>query len=402
VTSPGAPGGGRSGRPARTAGKKGRRRSVPLHVLYTAEERAEIAEACRAHQQLVRELILAAVRAYRTLPERVRLLEERVSTIEGGPMKSETESGALARRFRPPSGERPCSACPFRRQAPAGWLGRGTPQSFIVEISMERPLPCHPTIDYEDPRWSERWTAQETGKICAGSLILAANMGKVPRDPAFPRLPPNRAVFKDHLEFIRHHEEASVRSWEMGSESEREARGATATKEESESEMKTSKTSKRNAKNTKSAKGKSAKVTRATRATRAARAASKRPAVESSGPSPSSASVPATPVTTPQAFIERVRRALQLRGADELSRADYAEALQELRGDIDGMIEAALQEETDGGLDQGDPSDGTGDRSEDEDEDEDDRNLEEDGEDDEGDEGDDPREAETPEADRVG
>jgi len=96
-----------------------------------------------------------------------------------------------------------------------GWLGAGTPQSFIVEISMERPLPCHPTIDYEDPRWLSQWEAQEVGSICAGSLVMSANMGKVPRDPAFPRLPVDKkTVFANHREFIDHHNNAKIRSWE--------------------------------------------------------------------------------------------------------------------------------------------------------------------------------------------
>ena len=70
---------------------------------------------------------------------------------------------ATARSYRPLSGTSPCGKCPFRRASLPGWLGRATPESFIVEISMERPLPCHPTIDYEDPAWLQRWNRQETG-----------------------------------------------------------------------------------------------------------------------------------------------------------------------------------------------------------------------------------------------
>lgn len=117
--------------------------------------------------------------------------------------------------YRPVSGAAPCKACPFRRSSAAGWLGGATPESFIVQISMDYPLPCHPTISYDEPRWLEKWEAQRTGKICAGSLVMAANMCKKPRDPTFPRLPPDRKlVFATHLEFIRHHSDAEVRSWE--------------------------------------------------------------------------------------------------------------------------------------------------------------------------------------------
>jgi hypothetical protein len=129
--------------------------------------------------------------------------------------------------YRPVCGTEPCSKCPFRRRSPAGWLGEATPASFIVEISMERPLPCHPTIDYDDPEWLEKWGRQEIGKICAGSLILAANICKRPRDPRFPRLPrDSEAVFSTHLEFIRHHEDADVRSWETSSSFELRANKA--------------------------------------------------------------------------------------------------------------------------------------------------------------------------------
>ncbi len=118
--------------------------------------------------------------------------------------------------YRPASGMQPCKECPFRRKAMPGWLGAATPESFIVEISMERPLPCHPTINYTDDDWLEKWREQSVGNICAGSLIMSANMNKVPRDRSFPRLPQDKAaVFATHQEFCAHHNNAQVRSWEM-------------------------------------------------------------------------------------------------------------------------------------------------------------------------------------------
>lgn len=129
--------------------------------------------------------------------------------------------------YRRVSGTSPCKECPFRRTAPAGWLGQNSPQSFIAAISMEHPLPCHPTIDYADPDYLEKWQHQEVGQICAGSLILSANMGKRPRDPRFPRLPADDGpVFSNHLQFIAYHEAAGVRSWEMTEDAPREIRMA--------------------------------------------------------------------------------------------------------------------------------------------------------------------------------
>lgn len=68
--------------PRATGEKKKRVRSVPLHLLYTTEERAEIRAACQRHRLLTRELVLEAVRAFRTLPERIDSLEARVAALE--------------------------------------------------------------------------------------------------------------------------------------------------------------------------------------------------------------------------------------------------------------------------------------------------------------------------------
>ena len=112
--------------------------------------------------------------------------------------------------------KKPCNQCPFRRIAMRGWLGAASPQSFIIEISMERPLPCHQTIDYTSRTWLQDWIAQRVGKICGGSLVMSANMGKLPRDRNFPRLPTDKkTVFARPEEFIAYHESAAVRSWEM-------------------------------------------------------------------------------------------------------------------------------------------------------------------------------------------
>jgi hypothetical protein len=116
--------------------------------------------------------------------------------------------------FRPICGSKPCNECPFRHKAMPGWLGAATPESFIIEISYEHPLPCHPTIDYDDKRWLQKWSTQRIGMICAGSLIMAANMGKKFREPGFPSLSRNtRLVFATAQEFLDHHNNALVKSW---------------------------------------------------------------------------------------------------------------------------------------------------------------------------------------------
>ena len=119
-------------------------------------------------------------------------------------------------KYREPCAK-PCSNCPFRRESMPGWLGAGSPESFIDCIQRDEPLPCHPTIDYDDRHWLAKWMAQgdDTGSICAGSLIFMANKLQRPHDPAFPTMKADReTVFSNSIEFVRHHREAAVRSWD--------------------------------------------------------------------------------------------------------------------------------------------------------------------------------------------
>lgn len=97
----------------------------------------------------------------------------------------------------------------------AGWLGAGSPESFVDCINRDVVLPCHQTIDYTDPAWKEQWTAQETGNTCAGALIMTANMCKQPRDPAFPTMESDKdAVFSTPVEFIAFHRSGPLKSWD--------------------------------------------------------------------------------------------------------------------------------------------------------------------------------------------
>ena len=43
-------------------------------------------------------------------------------------------------------------------------------------------------------------------------------------------------------------------------------------------------------------------------------------------------------------YVERVRSALTMSSAMELDRSEYIEALEEIAGDVDGMLEAAREE----------------------------------------------------------
>lgn len=103
----------------------------------------------------------------------------------------------------------------MRRKSIPGWLGRAQPEGFIASLFRDEPLPCHPTIDYDDPDWREKWFAGETGEMCRGALVLLANMVKLPRSKAIPVVDPDtETVFETAKEFIDHHRSSPVRSWE--------------------------------------------------------------------------------------------------------------------------------------------------------------------------------------------
>ena len=124
-------------------------------------------------------------------------------------------------KFRPPT-KQPCNDCPFRRKSMPGWLGHSSPEGFIDCMQRDEPLPCHQTIDYEDPNWLVKWAAQQdTGQMCAGALIFMANKLQRPHDKDFPTLPRDiENVFANSIEFVRHHREAGTHSWDEDDQTE--------------------------------------------------------------------------------------------------------------------------------------------------------------------------------------
>lgn len=110
---------------------------------------------------------------------------------------------------------KPCSACPFRQKAAAGWLGSSHPEGFIATIlAGQEELPCHKTIDYEREDWLERWTEKRDpdAMLCTGALVLQANLLRQPRSG--PVMQPDREnVFASYRSFVEHHRAAPTRSW---------------------------------------------------------------------------------------------------------------------------------------------------------------------------------------------
>jgi hypothetical protein len=110
--------------------------------------------------------------------------------------------------------KKPCRQCPWRRKSAPGWLGAGSPESFVATLMLDiEPLPCHSTIDYNRPDWHVRWTRglDKKAKLCAGALIAAANSGKMSRFAA--RGDVHGDTFASMAEFIEYHRSSPVRSW---------------------------------------------------------------------------------------------------------------------------------------------------------------------------------------------
>ncbi len=80
--------------------------------------------------------------------------------------------------------KKPCHACPFRKDSARGYVGDDTPQAFIAMTMSDQPMPCHLTINYEDPEWEE--TYEEDASYCRGALNLFANTCKMSRDSSRP------------------------------------------------------------------------------------------------------------------------------------------------------------------------------------------------------------------------
>lgn len=104
-----------------------------------------------------------------------------------------------------PCADKPCDKCPMRRKSMPGYLGASTPADFIASVHNDAQMPCHLTVDYEDPDWREQLMNGQA-RACAGIAIYFANICKVSRDPERRRLKPDhKAVFSSPREFLAHH-----------------------------------------------------------------------------------------------------------------------------------------------------------------------------------------------------
>lgn len=62
--------------------RKRRLRSAALHIALTDAERDEFRKLCEEHGMLDRELLMNSIRAFKTLGQRVELLEAKVTLLD--------------------------------------------------------------------------------------------------------------------------------------------------------------------------------------------------------------------------------------------------------------------------------------------------------------------------------
>lgn len=88
----------------------------------------------------------------------------------------------------------PCSECPWRKIAAAGWLGGNEVETYSVPVRRGYLIPCH---------------LRSHDAYCAGSAIAMRNSATLPRDPDMARevlkVTKSDDVFRFASDFEKHH-----------------------------------------------------------------------------------------------------------------------------------------------------------------------------------------------------
>lgn len=99
----------------------------------------------------------------------------------------------------PPAVYSPCSQCPWRREAWAGYLGPLSAENWVKIANSDMPIMCHQTIEESD---NYEGTFQ-----CKGAAIFRANICKAPRREDAAVGPQDKEkIFASAQEFTDHHE----------------------------------------------------------------------------------------------------------------------------------------------------------------------------------------------------
>lgn len=105
----------------------------------------------------------------------------------------------------PPPTSKPCSDCPWRRNATPGWLGPYDAIKWLGIAHSDSPVACHQTITHTDEEGIGEWDDPAL-RQCRGVAIFREHICKAPRDPAIETGPEDREhVFANNAEFIEYH-----------------------------------------------------------------------------------------------------------------------------------------------------------------------------------------------------
>lgn len=102
----------------------------------------------------------------------------------------------------PPAVASPCVECPWRKEAPPGWLGPNGAKQWLRIAHGESAIACHRTV-----KQSGSW---DGAKQCAGAASFRANVAKSPRNPQIADGPARDDVFDSNQEFLDHHAPGEV------------------------------------------------------------------------------------------------------------------------------------------------------------------------------------------------
>lgn len=108
-----------------------------------------------------------------------------------------------------------CGECPFRKKAPAGWLGPHSIEDIEMVVHSEEPFICHESIEEMMGRGYEGEQIEEHGQHCVGMLRYRNSMCKLSRDPQTAqaqtelRTVPDQALIPPR-KFREHHEKTPI------------------------------------------------------------------------------------------------------------------------------------------------------------------------------------------------
>lgn len=102
----------------------------------------------------------------------------------------------------------PCGDCPFTRKPSPGFLGDSPVEVYVGQYFLPYMVPCHACIDYSDPAWKEKATANPHIPQCVGFSMCRNGIGY---DQLMPEMllrvayDPEKQAFRDIWDFWAYH-----------------------------------------------------------------------------------------------------------------------------------------------------------------------------------------------------